>query len=478
MVTTGAIVRGDAIVPLRADRWLGTELLGFVRVDDGWLATTTSGRTTFVWRTDSTGVVTDVEDLGSVRDVAVTQRGGERAVVWRDESGLQLRAGGVTRLVLPAPPGSGWLRPQALLAASDGYWLVATEEWVDAHFRASPTQLRIVHVGRGGDVLGELRVAPRGWLASVTAWLEDDALRLRLEERDGTRVVGVAPRTCEAAPRVDACAPRTWRPGATPLTGHHWAHEGEGLDYRDGPDVLWTLPLPGERLFMPLVSEDGTVAGLLRDEAGVRLVSLDPRTGARLAERSLGERTIAHACASPDLDHLALLDDTGATLLDREGRSVLHVEGRFAGCALAPLRDRLAWALERIEALSSAGPLTTVELLVLSRDGHERLVHAEPQQYGRRVELLATSDGTWLGWAGLGIGTYWIWPLDTEGVPIAEPHRVADLRLLPATTLALTELGPSLLWSSTQEEGVVPLCHVAEGPGESGLVSATYPVSR
>lgn len=307
---------------------------------------------------------------------------------------------------------NGALYPRALVATSDGWWIAAIASWQTEHYGSEPPAAWFVHLGADGHVLGRavVRLAdPYPDYAGITdVRLDGSTLRASvhaLREPHVWRDVAVV--------EAPACVESTSRCGA-----RQWArHEGTAAITDDsGPQVTPSAV------------------------ASVRDACSDRRGSAAW---------------------FGAISSTTLALRDAEGRERWSAPGSWLGCAVATLPDAIVLAGIEVIGGSSAGPITDVVLHVLSTDGRTLLGrHPLPTARGA-VQVLADPRGAWLVWWS-GAWDRYVWRLDRAGRPGLPPRLLASLYDFPATRLVMTELGPSLVWSSQWEEGVVPICSVAD----------------
>lgn len=303
----------------------------------------------------------------------------------------------------------------AFVSSDDGWWVVTVVDWYDVHNIDAPTEFRVIHLDSRGRVLGRVHHPLADYAPPRIEGLRvaGTSLHIRYSQRDAAySQIEVAPR---GACRVDVpgpCEARRWR----------------RAEFAD-------------RLLESRARTEWQSAAL-------------PTYRGCVATR--GSRTV-----------FAIADDQGLSVFEGE-RMIWQAEGAWMGCQLAMLEDRLVVVGGELDGGVQIPPVPTPVVHVLSYDGSLIARHESGRQ-GHVDDVLVDADGVWITtnllWGVMA------WRLDLGGRPIGTPRFLTELHYRPTTGLVHTQLGPTLLWSDSVEEGALPLCTLAEEP--AGNTSAS-----
>lgn len=493
-----AIIEDDRVIELTlpAGSWRHPRLF---RLVTGWLVMGESiGEGLVAFGVDAAGIVARRFGLGrsSEADPIVAEGHGTLAVVYRrEEEGLTFTSADRTDVAVPIEDperhGAG-LYVQALVPAEDGWWLVLAASWQSHHFAYAPGENWFLRLGLDGSVLGRVhaRLGP-GSVAIEAAHAEGTSLRARYLADDETwRGLEVLPAPPCSPPSPGPCDPRRWArtPGASSDAESEWRGDYDHETHTryvvarasDGTE-RWRTQVGGPVSIADLVEHAGRLdaltvghgfAGVPGATDDVVIHTLDAETGRELAVVTLPVTRAETGCLAADGARLlvGVATDAGLHVFEHE-RSVWSADGDWAGCSLAMHGDRVVVAADRVEVHTSGGPITNVVVHVLGPDGSLLATHAE-EGHGRVDDLLADEDGLWLTWVGLSGWDHRLLHFDREGTPSGPSRFLEMLYFFPSTRLAVTTLGPSLLWTDGVDEGVVPLCHAldpADAPSDPGF---------
>lgn len=383
-----------------------------------------------------------------------------------------------------------------MLAVDDGWWVVVEANFDEIHYSGGPPEWHFIHLDLEGSRVGEGRVryderrAYRGNLRSEGGELRADLIREVDREHHESITVAIVERPPCDPLTFAACDARVWPVEATdvpeaPEWHRAWVAEANGVSIarHDTDDsVLWTITLPGEHAisYPRRVSEVVHVVTLGPD--GARLRTLNVHTGDSVGAVPLGRPRAESACLIPRGDGvlIGLTSPNGMSIHDAHGATLLVLDGDWSECHFAELAERIVLAATRVDVHTSAGPWGHVEAFVLSPDARQQLAHHVPGLNGGGFRSIPDGDGSILTFWDLSHWNVSAWRFGPTGEPREVPRHLATIYGYPGTDLEMTTLGPSLLWSSRDEYGVVPLCHAEaldEAPRDRGYsgMSVTIP---